>query len=271
MTDEDPLERPRIRENGDIEDAVVVGDPIDTTTPLVAAPVAAAPIVVAEPVHADATEPVAATSNPAAVAMTTAAATAASATPGQQVVYMHAPLAPKKLGNRGLGSALAIASGLIYAAVFALVYAIVGFVQTGTLGFGFVAQTAFWIPVLFYVIGTVLLVLIVNRAGWAAYVVGSIFVGLLVYLGTIGVIALGNGIVLLTPGQAGDLINSGLRAPSVIAAGLVAREVSMWTGALISRRGRRLRVRNAEARETYDRDVAQTRADHERAVQATAR
>jgi hypothetical protein len=52
--------------------------------------------------------------------------------------------------------------------------------------------------------------------------------------------------------------------PQIIASGVVAREVAIWLGLAISARGRRVRVRNTEARAQYDRDVAEQRAQYER-------
>lgn len=190
--------------------------------------------------------------------------------PAPHVVYVQTPVPPKKAGNRGIGSVLAIVSGLIYAVAFALVVVIILAVQTGQVAFGFIAQPSFYVPVLFYIIGLVLLVLILNRAGWAAYVLGSILVGLLVYFGTIGVLLLGGGIVLETPAVAAELFNSALGNPFAIAAGLVAREVSLWVGAFISRRGRKLKVRNAEAHADWERELAAKRAEGERAASAAA-
>lgn len=181
-----------------------------------------------------------------------------------QVVYVQTPAPPPKKGNRGIGSVL-IASGIIFAAAFALVVAAIANLSgIGRFTVTFLAQPSFYVPVLFYIIGAVLLVVIVNRAGWAAYTLGSIFVGLVVYFGTVGVLLLGQGVILKTPAEAAALLALGLTNPLVIAAGLVAREVSMWTGALISRRGRRLKVHNATAHRTWEREVAQKKAEHER-------
>ena len=43
-------------------------------------------------------------------------------------------------------------------------------------------------------------------------------------------------------------------------AAVVAREVAIWTGAILSRRGRKLKARNAEARAAYEREAAERRA-----------
>lgn len=191
--------------------------------------------------------------------------------PAPQVVYVSAPVPPKKKSNRGIGSLLAVVSATVYTALFAVaVAAVAAILGVGQFTLSLITQPIFYVPVLFYVIGAVLLVLIVNRAGWSAYVIGSIFVGLLVYFGTVGVLLLGQGVILKTPVEAAQLFTEGLRNPLVIAAALVAREVSLWTGALISRRGRRLKVRNAEAHETWQREVADKKAEHERSATAGA-
>ena len=228
--------KPRTTKPEVIEDAVVVEEPAATAAP--SEPTKVEPVVIDSP---------------------------SAETPSPQVVYVQTPAPPKKKGNRGIGSVLAIASGIIFAAAFALVVAAIANLSgIGRFTVTFLAQPSFYVPVLFYIIGAVLLVVIVNRAGWAAYVLGSIFVGLVVYFGTVGVLLLGQGVILKTPAEAAALLALGLTNPLVIAAGLVAREVSMWTGALISRRGRRLKVRNATAHETWEREVAQKKAEHER-------
>lgn len=235
---------PQHRDDEVIEDAVVVEEPKDVSEPAAAdAPLAPAEPTKVEPVVIDAPAPA----------------------PSPQVVYVQAPVPPKKKGNRGIGSLLALVSGLVYAVAFALVVVIIAAVQgVGQFTLNLIAQPTFFIPVLFYVIGAVLLVLIVNRAGWAAYVIGSIFVALLVYFGTVGLLLVGQGVILMTPTEAAAGLNEGLRNPLVIAAALVAREISMWTGALISRRGRRLKVRNSEAHDSWEREVAEKKAEHER-------
>ena len=228
--------KPRTTKPEVIEDAVVVEEPAATTAP--SEPTKVEPVVIDSP---------------------------SAETPSPQVVYVQTLAPPKKKGNRGIGSVLAIASGIIFAAAFALVVAAIANLSgMGRFTVSFLAQPSFYVPVLFYIIGAVLLVIIVNRAGWAAYVLGSIFVGLVVYFGTVGVLLLGQGVILKTPAEAAALLALGLTNPLVIAAGLVAREVSMWTGALISRRGRSLKARNASAHETWEREVAQKKAEHER-------
>ncbi len=99
-----------------------------------------------------------------------------------------------------------------------------------------------------------------NRAGWAAHVLGSLVVGIVVFLAS-GLIFL---LVSNSLGIHGAYAAYLYSVPAIVA-GLLAREVSLWMGAAIAARGRRVKVRNVEAREAYDRDEATKRAEYERA------
>ena len=182
----------------------------------------------------------------------------------QQIIYLHAPAAPRKKGNRGIGALYAVISSIAFAAILALVTAIIGLAAGGRFTFFFVTDARFYIPVLFFVIGFVLLVLILNRAAWWAYIVGSLLLAVFVYFGTVGLGLLGQGIISRTPEEAAAMYAVALRDPFVIASAVVAREVAIWVGAAISARGRRVKARNVEARAAYDKDLADKKAEHER-------
>jgi len=216
----------------DIEDAVVV-DEVETVEP--------ATVAVAEPAPA-----------------------------AQQVIYVQTPAAPGKKGNRGAGAAIAVASGLIFAAALALITAIVSFATTGRFSFAFLVDPQFYIPVLFFVIAFVILVLLANRANWWAYILGSVAVAVVVYFGTIGLGLLSTGIILNTPEEAAARYAAALTNPFIVIAALLAREVSLWTGSVIARRGRKVKVRNAEARAAWEREVAEKRAAHESGASAAS-
>ena len=139
------------------------------------------------------------------------------------------------------------------------VFVIVSAAISGRPAFGVLASPALYFPILFFAIGLVLLVLVVNRAGWWSYVIGSIIVALVVYFGTAGALALANGVVLETPEGATRLFNELLANPPLIIAALLAREVAMWAGAIIGSRGRRVKVRNAEARSAFEAEQAARR------------
>jgi hypothetical protein len=106
----------------------------------------------------------------------------------------------------------------------------------------------------------VIIVAIANRAGWWSYIIGSAVVALVVYFGSTGVILLINGVVLATPQEAGLLFREVLSNPVTIATALVAREVAIWAGLVISRRGKRVRAENLAAQETFVREKAEREA-----------
>ncbi|MGV8969715.1 MAG: hypothetical protein ACOH1J_04625 [Microbacteriaceae bacterium] len=182
-----------------------------------------------------------------------------SATP--QVVYVTVPAPPQKKGNRGAGVLLAFAGTVVYAITLAIVLAIMSVVATGRLNVGFIANLTFLIPVALFAVGLIIVVLVVNRAGWWSYVIGSVVVALVVYFGTVAVILLFNGLVTRTADEARELFSLGLVQPFSIASALVAREVAIWTGVVIGMRGKKVKTRNAAAREAYAREEAERRAE----------
>ncbi|MEP6481579.1 MAG: hypothetical protein ABJA94_06175 [Rhodoglobus sp.] len=228
MTDDTPVSAPKGRRaKDDVVDAEIVEEPTTSVEPVVVAD--------AEP------EPSA---------------------PAQQVVYIHAPAAPRKKGNRGIGALFAVLSSIIFTALLAIATAVIGQVNNGSFSFSFVTDARFYIPVLFFIIGFVLLVLVLNRAAWWAYIVGSLALAVFVYFGTVGVGLLGQGIISHTPAEAAVMYGEALRSPFVIVSALLAREVSIWVGAGIASRGRRVKLRNVEAHAAYEQELADKKAEH---------
>ena len=175
------------------------------------------------------------------------------------VVYVNAPQAPVEKSNRGFGALISLAATVVYLIVLAIVMVIIYSARSGALYIDFLGQTAFYVPALFFFVGAILLTLLLNRAGWWTYVIGSLLLALFVYFGTIATVLVINGVVLLTPEAAAEQFRLGTVSPFTIAAALVAREVMLWAGAIIASRGRKLKARNAEALETFQREQAQTR------------
>ncbi len=167
---------------------------------------------------------------------------------GERVIYVTGPEPPKARSNRVVGALLALAGAGVFAVLYGLAGAAYLAVVGGSAGFAeFITDQIFWVPVLFFTIGFVALVLLVNRAAWWVHVLGSLLVALVTYLGSVGMLLLVNWI-------AG--VDVGLRAvatsPFVLAAAAVAREVSIWIGLLIARRGQRLAARNRADREAFE-------------------
>jgi hypothetical protein len=227
---------------------------------------AAEPVV--EPVAVE-PAPVVAAAPASAPVVEASAQPVAPVTPAQQVVYVQAPRPFIAKGNRGFGVLIALLSTIIFAAVYAVALVITEILGGASADFSFVTTLGFYAPVVMFAVGFILLVLIVNRAGWAAHVVGSLLVGLVVFFG-------GTGLYLLLhaseipSNEIGSTFQRVLFSVAVIVASLLAREVSLWMGFVIAARGRRVRARNVEAKALYDQEIAEKRAEYERANARTA-
>jgi len=230
----------------------------------------------AEPAAKPKTEP---KSEPAAEpAAATATATdevvpAEPAAPGQQVVYVDAPVPPRVRSNRVVGVLLALVGTVVFAVVYAGAAAIPLAIRFSGAGFSpafsaFVQNAIFWIPVMMFALGFIVLTVILNRAGWWAHVIGSLLVALFVYFTSIGLLLLVGNVVSLTPAQANSAFGALATNPLMIAAALVAREVSIWIGLAIAARGRRVRARNIETRTAWDREQEEKRAERTGAAPA---
>jgi hypothetical protein len=193
----------------------------------------------------------------------------AAATPAQQVVYVEAPKPFVKKGNRGFGILIAILSAIIFAVAYALAGAIANLLNGQPVSFTVIGTLDFWAPVLMFAVGFIILVLVVNRAGWPAHVLGSIFVALFVFFGATGVILLLH-INQIPSNRVGETFQSVLFSVSIIVAAFLAREVSLWMGFAVAARGRKVKARNVDARVLYDQEIAAKRAEYEQANARTA-
>jgi len=202
-------------------------------------------------------------------------APAQSTVAGQQVVYVQAPLPPRVRGNRVVGVLLALVGTVVFGAVYAAAAAIPLSIRFSGAGLSpafsaFVQNAIFWIPVMMFALGFIVLVVILNRAGWWAHVIGSLLVALFVYFASIGLLLLVDNVIGKTPAEANAAFGALATNPLMIAAALVAREVSIWIGLAIAARGRRVRARNEETRTAWDREQEEKRAEYERGGAAPA-
>jgi hypothetical protein len=178
-------------------------------------------------------------------------------------IYVTAPTAPKTQGNRAAG----ILIGLIATAVFAGLYALVAFFisAAGAANIGdatarftdFLLLPVFYVPVIFFFLAFALLVAVLNRAGWWSYVLGGFLVAVVVYFSYIGGALLAVQAWTLTGSEAARFISTQWLNPGAIAAAVVAREVPIWFGAWIARRGRSVTAKNLAARQEYERQLAE--------------
>jgi hypothetical protein len=195
--------------------------------------------------------------------------------PAVQTVYLTAPNPPRARGNRGIGTLLAIVATIVFAVLLALIAALYRGIAGGDgLGAaftdwlpGFVAVPLFYVPVAVFLVLFVLFVLLVNRAGWGVYVLGSFLLAAALYFASIGILLALDGMVFNFTGHAS--FASLAANPAIVIATIVAREVAIWFGAGISSRGRRVKARNVEAAATYERETAEKKAEIERSQYGT--
>ncbi|MBX3077625.1 MAG: hypothetical protein KF692_00110 [Cryobacterium sp.] len=182
-----------------------------------------------------------------------------------QTVYVTAPTPPKRKGNRGMGTLLAFVAAIVFAAAYAGFAAVLYLVVTPGQFSGaivhFVSNPLYFVPVLAFLVIMILWALLVNRASWWAWVIGSLVVAAVTYFASIGALLLMAGGFGLTANQAATQFQDLAISPALIAAGLLARETSIWFGAAIARRGRRVRERNYEAWQAFENEEARKRAE----------
>ena len=261
-TQEQRVEQPEVVEPVETKYPVTTPVALAEPTPAVAEPspvAVAAPTPVAETTVAPAdvpvsVEPITASSAPETIAL---AETTPEAHRPQEVVIVDAPVAPKKKSNRLAGLLFALLASVVFTALFALAVVVIGYVVNGNISISFLAQPSFYFPVLIFFLALVLVVAIVNNAGWWTYIITSVLVGAAVYFGTAGILLLSAGFLDMSRQEANAFYFGALVNPLTIAAALIAREVAIWTGAILGARGRKVRARNVEAREAYEREQAE--------------
>lgn len=185
-------------------------------------------------------------------------------------IFVQAPEPPKKRGNRGAAALI----GLLAAAVFAVLFFAASFgiwwmyghfgLREGVadqplvdLALEVATAPPFWVTVIGFWIGFWLLGVFVNRARWWSWVVLGVVVSLIAYGGYLGGVFLEAPFWMITQSEGVTLLLGHVLSPIGLAAFLIAREVTIWFGAWVSRRGVRLAALNAEAQDEYDRLIAE--------------
>lgn len=221
-----------------VEAPVAAAEPAPTAVPPAEVPVAQVPVAVVPADH-----------QPETVVLTE------TTPPPHQVIVVDAPVPPRKKGNRGLGVGLALVATVIFAALLVAVGFVLSIIAGE--GIGFLTQPAFYLPAVAFFVGLVLVTVVLNRAGWWSHIIGSVVVGLVTWLGGASLALLAAGMFSMNQTEANATFYAALFSPILIIAGLLGREVSIWTGAILARRGRSLKVRNAEAQAAYEREQAE--------------
>lgn len=203
-----------------------------------------------------------------------AAAVQPPTTPTEDAVanfFVAAPTPPEIRGNRLAGVLITLLATIVFAALYCGVYVLFEYSGTATQRelvdsvVGSLVSPGYYIAVIAFFIAMSLLVLIFGRAGWWAYVLGGFFVAIAVWAGALLGFALApqSEYAML---QASDLftfdkdaLRSFLGSTGfliMLAAGVIAREVTVWFGAWIGARGRRVKEQNRAAVAEYEAAVA---------------
>lgn len=165
---------------------------------------------------------------------------------------------------------------LLSTAIFAALYALATIALAlalrpdGLNGFGsYLASAPFFVPVLVFAGAHLLLVIVANRAGWWIHVLGGFLVAVLVWVAFLGAALIAAGAVGAPEAQQQSVILQQLVNPLGIIAAVLAREIPIWVGGIVARRGRTQTARNAEAQAAYERDLAAHRASVQPAAPAS--
>lgn len=269
------LEQPSAAPGPTASEIFAAAAPAGAGTPAAAPAPSAQGLELAERLEADAAVPVASAEAPAALAAPAAAGLGPvrdgeiriSPDHPMAALYMQTPMPPEIKGNRGAGVLIGLLAtigfALVYAGVLALWIAPL-YPPSTFLSGGLVPMLLSWgfiFAVAGFFIALVLLVLIAGRAGWWAYVLGGLLVAVLVWGATLGGVAIDARLagerVGLDPFSL--IADFGLAIP-VLAAALVAREVTVWFGAWIGARGRKVARKNAAAVAEYEDALAEAQA-----------
>lgn len=179
------------------------------------------------------------------------------------VVFVQAPVPPKKRGARGVGALVALLGTALFSAAYALLVlliAIIGSPAGLAPALQYLSSVTFYLPVIIFFLSYLLLVIIVNRGGWWAHVLGGFVVAIVVWIGFVGAALISASAIGAPSAEVGSIVLQQLTNPLGFAAAIAAREVPIWVGGLVSRRGRTARARNAEALTAYEQELAEHRA-----------
>lgn len=198
--------------------------------------------------------------------------TARAAATGTPIVLVESPTPPRKKGARGVGFVVVLLSTLVFAALLAVGYLAVGYLFDRGFSLdetlqGLWLRPSWLIPIAVFFVAYWLLTIIVNRAGWWAHVLGGFIVALLAYAGHIGgafLEAQSNEWDVLSLTSIGvDDLGQLVLAPLSIVTFVLAREVPIWLGGIVARRGRKAREHNRTAVEEFERENAERLAEYE--------
>lgn len=179
-----------------------------------------------------------------------------------QPIFVQAPEAPRPLGNRGAAGAIGLLAALAFAILsFAIIFGY-GF-ATGGIDASSAADEAlaiitapvFWVPVVVFYLAFWLLGAILNRARWAHWVIWGVLVGVASYGGYLLGVLFQAPFWELTARDGRELIEAQLFSPFAILAFVLGRELTIWFGAWVAKRAKRITELNEQAQREYERTL----------------
>lgn len=185
-----------------------------------------------------------------------------SAPAAAQPIFVQAPEAPRPRGNRAAAGAIGLLAALSFAVLYLAAWlgfgAIDGTVtadNVGEVALAALGTWSLWVPVVVFFIAFWLLGAIINRGRWGAWVVFGLLVGFASYGGHLLGALFQAPFWMLTAREGADLIEAELLAPLAIVAFVVGRELTIWFGAWVASRGKRVTELNVEAQREYERTL----------------
>lgn len=200
---------------------------------------------------------------PAAVPSDAVVAGAAAApVVAPQPIFVQAPEAPRPRGNRAAAGAIGLLAALCFAFLYLAAWlgfgAIAGDVTLETVGaeaLSALATWSLWVPTVVFFLAFWFLGAIINRGRWGVWVVTGLLVGVAAYGGHLLGALFQAPFWLLTAREGAELVEGQLLAPLAIAAFVFGRELTIWFGAWVAARGKRVTELNAEAQREYERTL----------------
>ena len=199
---------------------------------------------------------------PTQVVAPAAVAAPAATTAAPQPIFVQAPEPPRPRGNRGAAGAIGLLAALSFAVLYLAVMVVIGLIDGSITGSNIGQKTlealttwALWIPVAVFFLAFWLLGAIVNRGRWGLWVVFGLLVGIASYGGHILGQLFQAPFWTLTASQGEEIVKSQLWVPLAFAAFIIGRELTIWFGAWIAARGKRVTELNYEAQREYERTL----------------
>ncbi len=179
-----------------------------------------------------------------------------------QPIFVQAPEAPRPRGNRGAAGAIGLLATLVFAVLFLAATLglglLLGTIQTADLAdAALTALTTWtlWVPTVAFFVGFWFLGAIINRGGWGHWVVWGLLVGVISWGGYLLGALFQAPFWMLTARQGVDVLEQSVLAPLAIVAFVLGRELTIWFGAWVAKRGRRVTELNDEAQREYERTL----------------